>query len=265
MRPITVLGCRRHPSPTCSPGPLASRPGSSGYWRPPRQWAVSPPAPRWRRPMRPPANSSDARSALFRPSSTIARTCCVDTELAVAVTWDAARANGSEAELAATMAAGQVLPAYQRVALQNVQVHGGIGYTWEHDAHLYVRRATVLLAFAGGQDDAARERGRAAEAAANVAAIRSICHQRPSSIAGLPRNSVRSSMRTDVAGPTETLGAQRISAAALAEAVRQSRGLRRAADHRGSARRTREAQSRAGRMGACRRCCSTAATSRSSA
>ena len=51
----------------------------------------------------------------------------VDTELSVAVTWDAARANGSEAELAATMAAGQVLPAYQRVALQNVQVHGVIG------------------------------------------------------------------------------------------------------------------------------------------
>ncbi len=76
----------------------------------------------------------------------------LDTELSVAVTWDAARANGSEAELAATMAAGQVLPAYQRVALQNVQVHGGIGYTWEHDAHLYVRRATVLLTFAGGQD-----------------------------------------------------------------------------------------------------------------
>jgi alkylation response protein AidB-like acyl-CoA dehydrogenase len=74
----------------------------------------------------------------------------VDTELAVAVTWDAARATGSEAELAATMAAGHVLEAYQRVALQNVQVHGGIGYTWEHDAHLYIRRATVLLAFAGG-------------------------------------------------------------------------------------------------------------------
>jgi 3-oxochol-4-en-24-oyl-CoA dehydrogenase len=76
----------------------------------------------------------------------------VDTELAVAVTWDAARATGAEAELAAAMAAGHALPAYQRVALQNVQVHGGIGYTWEHDAHLYVRRATVLHAFAGGQD-----------------------------------------------------------------------------------------------------------------
>jgi 3-oxochol-4-en-24-oyl-CoA dehydrogenase len=76
----------------------------------------------------------------------------VDTELATAATWDAARAVGAEAELAATMAAGHALPAYQRVALQNVQVHGGIGYTWEHDAHLYIRRATVLQAFAGGQD-----------------------------------------------------------------------------------------------------------------
>jgi len=76
----------------------------------------------------------------------------VDTELAIAATWDAARAVGAEAELAATMAAGHALTAYQRVALQNVQVHGGIGYTWEHDAHLYIRRATVLQAFAGDQD-----------------------------------------------------------------------------------------------------------------
>ena len=76
----------------------------------------------------------------------------VDTELAVAVTWDAARAHGPEAELAVTMAAGQVLPAYQRVALQNVQVHGGIGYSWEHDAHLYVRRATLLQTFVGGSE-----------------------------------------------------------------------------------------------------------------
>jgi alkylation response protein AidB-like acyl-CoA dehydrogenase len=76
----------------------------------------------------------------------------VDTELATAATWDAARAAGAEAELAAAMAAGHTLTAYQRVALQNVQVHGGIGYTWEHDAHLYIRRATVLQAFAGDQD-----------------------------------------------------------------------------------------------------------------
>jgi alkylation response protein AidB-like acyl-CoA dehydrogenase len=76
----------------------------------------------------------------------------VDTELAVAVAWDAARAEGDEADLAVTMAAGHALTAYQRVALQNIQVHGGIGYTWEHDAHLYLRRATVLHTFAGDQD-----------------------------------------------------------------------------------------------------------------
>jgi alkylation response protein AidB-like acyl-CoA dehydrogenase len=76
----------------------------------------------------------------------------VDTELAIAATWDAARAMGAEAQLATAMAAGHALAAYQRVALLNVQVHGGIGYTWEHDAHLYIRRATVLQAFAGGQD-----------------------------------------------------------------------------------------------------------------
>lgn len=73
----------------------------------------------------------------------------VDTELAIAATWDAARADGGEADLAAALAAGHALAAYQRVALQNVQVHGGIGYTWEHDAHLYIRRATVLQLVAG--------------------------------------------------------------------------------------------------------------------
>jgi alkylation response protein AidB-like acyl-CoA dehydrogenase len=76
----------------------------------------------------------------------------MDTELSVAVAWDAARSRAPEAELAVTMAAGHVLPAYQRVALNNVQVHGGIGYTWEHDAHLYIRRSTVLLTFVGGPD-----------------------------------------------------------------------------------------------------------------
>ncbi|MGX9787752.1 acyl-CoA dehydrogenase [Mycobacterium sp. MMS18-G62] len=75
----------------------------------------------------------------------------VDAELATGVVWDAARANGDEAELAAAMAAGHALPAYQRVSLKNIQILGGIGYTWEHDAHLYLRRATVLNSFFGDQ------------------------------------------------------------------------------------------------------------------
>jgi alkylation response protein AidB-like acyl-CoA dehydrogenase len=34
-----------------------------------------------------------------------------------------------------------------------VQVHGGMGFTWEIDAHLYLKRATVLSAFLGGADE----------------------------------------------------------------------------------------------------------------
>ena len=37
-------------------------------------------------------------------------------------------------------------PAADQNAQLNIQVHGGIGFTWEHDAHLYLRRATALEA-----------------------------------------------------------------------------------------------------------------------
>jgi 3-oxochol-4-en-24-oyl-CoA dehydrogenase len=73
----------------------------------------------------------------------------VETELSAAATWDAARlsAHRDEASLIAAVAAGYALPAFLRVAKTMVQVHGGIGYTWEHDAHLYLRRAASLQAF----------------------------------------------------------------------------------------------------------------------
>ena len=41
----------------------------------------------------------------------------------------------------ASMAKAYCSDAYFRTAAENIQVHGGIGYTWEHDAHLYFRRA----------------------------------------------------------------------------------------------------------------------------
>ncbi len=31
--------------------------------------------------------------------------------------------------------------AYTEMATENIQIHGGIGFTWEHDAHLYFRGA----------------------------------------------------------------------------------------------------------------------------
>ncbi len=73
----------------------------------------------------------------------------VDAELAVAAAWDAARAEPGtpEAELAAAIAAVRSVPNAVRAAEMNIQLHGGIGFTWEHDAQLYLRRAIVLAAY----------------------------------------------------------------------------------------------------------------------
>ena len=81
----------------------------------------------------------------------------VAAELATAAVWDAARAahdSLDEFELVAAMAAHLSFgPAVQN-AQMNIQVHGGIGFTWEHDAHLFLRRALVLDALLGSPDDA---------------------------------------------------------------------------------------------------------------
>jgi alkylation response protein AidB-like acyl-CoA dehydrogenase len=41
------------------------------------------------------------------------------------------------------------MPGAVRAAEMNIQLHGGIGYTWEHDAHLYLRRALTAAALLG--------------------------------------------------------------------------------------------------------------------
>jgi alkylation response protein AidB-like acyl-CoA dehydrogenase len=50
--------------------------------------------------------------------------------------------------------------AFMRCAAENIQIHGGIGVTWEHDAHLYYRRALASAAMfgesSGGRDLVAR-------------------------------------------------------------------------------------------------------------
>ncbi|MCB9726129.1 MAG: acyl-CoA/acyl-ACP dehydrogenase [Spirochaetaceae bacterium] len=52
------------------------------------------------------------------------------------------------AELA-MVAKAHVGPAYVRAAIENMQIHGGVGYTWEYDAHLYYRRAVSSGALLG--------------------------------------------------------------------------------------------------------------------
>ncbi|GAA3734383.1 acyl-CoA dehydrogenase [Salinactinospora qingdaonensis] len=73
---------------------------------------------------------------------------------ATAAAWDAARPSADDptAGLAAAIAAETALPAAIANAEGNIQVHGGIGCSWEHDAHLYARRCRALAAVvaAGG-------------------------------------------------------------------------------------------------------------------
>ena len=58
------------------------------------------------------------------------------------------RAQGRRGALIATMAPFQV--PYDTVAMQAIQMHGGIGFTWEHPAHLFLRRARTGLQLFGG-------------------------------------------------------------------------------------------------------------------
>jgi alkylation response protein AidB-like acyl-CoA dehydrogenase len=53
----------------------------------------------------------------------------------------ASSAGAPDAALAAAMAKAAAGDAYRHVTAQSIQVHGGIGFTWEHDLHLYFKRA----------------------------------------------------------------------------------------------------------------------------
>ena len=73
----------------------------------------------------------------------------VAAELAAAASWDAGRAGisgGDQLSYTAAIAAALAVPAAVSNASLNIQVHGGIGFTWEHDAHLYLRRAAAIAA-----------------------------------------------------------------------------------------------------------------------
>jgi alkylation response protein AidB-like acyl-CoA dehydrogenase len=94
-------------------------------------------------------------------------------EQADAVVWDAARALDrvtdapldapavqeatAQAEFAAAVAATVAVDAAVECAHECIQVLGGIGYTWEHEAHLYYRRALTLRALLGPSGRWARQ------------------------------------------------------------------------------------------------------------
>jgi len=68
----------------------------------------------------------------------------IDVEGAKSAVYYAAWAvsnEAAEASLAAALAKAAASDAYRRVTAEGIQVHGGIGFTWDHDLHLYFKRA----------------------------------------------------------------------------------------------------------------------------
>jgi len=60
---------------------------------------------------------------------------------AVAYAAAAVAENSAEVPVVAALAKAYASDVYFHVAAENIQIHGGIGFTWEHDAHLYFKRA----------------------------------------------------------------------------------------------------------------------------
>lgn len=89
------------------------------------------------------------------------------SESVTAAAWDAALAadgdDAAQAEFAAEVAATVCFDGAVEVAKACIQVLGGIGFTFEHDAHLYLRRAISLRAFVGDPGEAAAALCRSAE------------------------------------------------------------------------------------------------------
>jgi len=79
----------------------------------------------------------------------------VEVENSHAATYYAAWALDARADdhvLAASVAKAYVGDASRKVCGESIQVHGGIGFTWEYDLHLYFKRAKALEAMYGDGD-----------------------------------------------------------------------------------------------------------------
>lgn len=77
----------------------------------------------------------------------------VDVEAARSVAYHAmtlAARPGAELTRAASLAKSHCSEAYLHASAENIQIHGGIGFTWEHSAHLHFKRAKSSELMFGG-------------------------------------------------------------------------------------------------------------------
>src|SRR4029079_7968601 len=71
--------------------------------------------------------------------------------------WALDGADRAEAHRAATMALAFASDGLYQVGADTIQVHGGVGYTWEHDAHLFYKRLLTLQGLGGVSTDQLEE------------------------------------------------------------------------------------------------------------
>src|SRR5690606_21968658 len=127
-------------------------------------------------------------------------------ELTTSAVGGAARAaatGGDQPSYAAAVAATLAGPAADLCANLSTQVHGGIAITWEHDAHLYMRRATTLRSLLPPEPAAVEltdlgrrgvERAKAVELPPEAEAIRAEVRAFAERIAGLPADEQRTEL-----------------------------------------------------------------------
>jgi alkylation response protein AidB-like acyl-CoA dehydrogenase len=80
----------------------------------------------------------------------------LEVESARSAAYYAAWAVHEEADdlpVVASLAKAYCSDAFASAAAETIQIHGGIGFTWEHDAHLYYRRAKSTEQFLGSPSD----------------------------------------------------------------------------------------------------------------
>jgi alkylation response protein AidB-like acyl-CoA dehydrogenase len=129
------------------------------------------------------------------------------SESVTVAAWDAAAAadgDPEEAQFAAEVAGAVCFDGAVEVAKACIQVLGGIGFTFEHDAHLYLRRATALRAFVGSTGEYAEALARRAHAgvrrtgridfAGLDAEFRDDARREARRIAGLPEEARRTAL-----------------------------------------------------------------------
>nr|WP_090343309.1 acyl-CoA dehydrogenase family protein [Mycolicibacterium malmesburyense]CRL74238.1 acyl-CoA dehydrogenase domain-containing protein [Mycolicibacterium malmesburyense] len=89
----------------------------------------------------------------FQALKHMAADLLIEVENATSAAQHAAAEKAAQTEIsdgAVALAGFTCAEAYETIAMNAIQMHGGIGFTWEHPAHLFLRRARTGLQLFGG-------------------------------------------------------------------------------------------------------------------